>query len=133
MTYVDAILNKEKHAIDVVERINGQRVYTSWPSRYVVYWPSDKGKYLNIFGNRVDKFETNRSEEFQREIRMIDKQKQYESDINPIFRCFYDHYKDAPSPKLNIAFFDIETNFDPLRGFSRQKKRSMKLLPSVFI
>ena len=118
MTYVDAILNKEKNTIDVVERIKGQRIYTSWPSRYVVYWPSDKGKYTNIFGNRVDKFETTRSEEFQREIRMIDKEKQYESDINPIFRCFYDHYKDAPSPKLNVAFFDIETNFDPLRGFS---------------
>jgi DNA polymerase elongation subunit (family B) len=118
VTYVDAILEKDKNRIEVVERVNGQRVYTSWPSRYVVYFPSERGRYTSIFGQRMDKFETTRSEEFQRELRMIDKQKQYESDINPIFRCFYDHYKNAPSPKLNVAFFDIETNFDPLRGFS---------------
>ena len=48
MTYVDAVLNKDKNTIDVVERVNGKRVYTSWPSRYVVYFPSDRGKYTSI-------------------------------------------------------------------------------------
>ena len=118
VTYVDAILNKEKNTIDVVERIKGQRIYTSWPSRYVVYFPSERGRYTSIFGQRMDKFETTRSEEFQRELRIIPQDKRYESDINPIFRCIYDHYKNAPSPKLNILYFDIETDFSQDHGFS---------------
>lgn len=118
LTYVDAVLNKDRNTIDVVERVNGKRIYTSWPSRYVVYFPSDRGKYTSIFGTRLDKFETTRAEEFQRELRMIPREKQFESDINPIFRCFYDHYRQSPSPDLHVAFFDIETDFDPLKGFS---------------
>lgn len=118
MTYVDAILEKDKNRIEVVERVNGQRVYSSWPSRYVVYFPSERGRYTSIFGQRMDKFETTRSEEFQRELRIIPADKRYESDINPIFRCFYDHYKNAPSPKLNILYFDIETDFSQEHGFS---------------
>ena len=115
---MDAILVKEKNTIEVVERVNGQRVYNSYPSRYVMYYPSERGKYQSIFGDRLEKFETTRAEEFQRECRMIPREKQFESDINPIFRCFYDHYKNAPSPKLNVAYFDIETDFDPQLGFS---------------
>jgi DNA polymerase elongation subunit (family B) len=118
VTYVDAILEKDKNKIEVVERVNGKRLYTSWPSRYVTYFPSERGKYTSIFGEKMEKFETTRAEEFQRELRIIPKEKQYESDINPIFRCFYDHYKDAPSPKLNVAFFDIETSSHPELGFS---------------
>ena len=33
--------------------------------------------------------------------------------------------------KLNIAFFDIETDFDPDRGFA--DRRSMSLLHSVYL
>ena len=43
--------------------------------------------------------------------------KMYESDINPISTV---QVKIIPPkmPKLNIAFFDIETDFDPERGFA---------------
>lgn len=118
MTYVDAILNKDTNTVDVVERVNGQRVFKSWPSRYVVYFPSDRGKYTSIFGQKMDKYETTRAELFQRELKLIPREKQYESDINPIFRCFYDHYRDLPSPKLNVGFFDLEVDFCRERGFS---------------
>lgn len=118
MTYVDALLDKERNVIHVVERANGKRVFNSYPSRYVMYWPSERGKHTSIFGERLEKFETTRWEEFQRECRLIPKERQYESDINPIFRCFYDHYRNSPSPKLHVAFFDLETDFDPERGFS---------------
>jgi DNA polymerase elongation subunit (family B) len=118
MTYVDAYLNREKNQIDVVERVNGKRVYNRYPSRYVVYFPSAKGKYTSIFGDRLDKYETHKHEDFQRELRMLPKDKQFESDSNPIFRCFYDHYKNALPPKLNVAFFDLEVSFHKERGFS---------------
>ena len=43
----------------------------------------------------------------------------YEADINPIFRCLEENYKNVDAPRLNTAFFDIEVDFDPERGFSR--------------
>jgi DNA polymerase elongation subunit (family B) len=42
----------------------------------------------------------------------------YESDINPIFRCLEENYKDQDAPELYTAFFDIEVDFDKVRGFS---------------
>jgi DNA polymerase elongation subunit (family B) len=118
MTYVDAFWNKERNCIDVVERVNSRRVYQTWPTRFLVAWPSIKGTQKSIYDTPLDKFETNKWEEFQRELRQIPKEQQYEADMNPMFRCFYDHYKTAPAPDLHVAFFDIETDFDPDRGFS---------------
>jgi DNA polymerase elongation subunit (family B) len=118
MTYVDAFLNRDKNTVDVVERVNGRRVYNSYPSRYVTYFPSVKGKYTSIFGDKLDKYETTKHEDFQRELRMLPKDRQFESDINPIFRCFYDNYKDSPIPKLHVAFFDLEVDWHKDRGFS---------------
>lgn len=115
MTYVDAILEKDKHCIHVVERVNHKRVYNTYPSKYVMYFPSERGKYTSIYGERLDKFETNRWEEFQRECRLVPKTQQYESDSNPIFRCFYEHYKNTVSPQLHVAFFDIEVSFEKFK------------------
>jgi len=117
--YVDAFLEREKNQILVVERDkNGNRTYNTFPTKYVAYWPSPKGKNVNIYGQRCDKFQTNKLKEFQREVAMLPKANLHESDINPIFRCLYETYKNQPSPNLHIGFFDIEVDFDPLRGFS---------------
>jgi len=42
----------------------------------------------------------------------------FESDVNPIFQCLSENYLNQDAPKLNVAFFDIETDFDPERGFA---------------
>jgi len=119
MSYVDAIIDREKNTIFVAERLpDGRRVLTEHPTRYVVYWPSERGKYTSIHGTKLEKFQTNKDKEFKREVGVLPKGKLHESDINPIFRCLYDNYRDAPAPQLNVGFFDIETDFDPLRGFS---------------
>lgn len=122
MTYVDAFWNRERNAIDVVERVRGRRLFNSYPARFVVGYPSERGRHTSIFGTRLETFETNKHEEFQRELRMIPRDQQFESDINPIFRCFYDNYKNAPLPDLHIAYFDIETEFDPEKGFSNTEE-----------
>ena len=36
----------------------------------------------------------------------------YESDVNVIFKTFAENYDPNDAPKLNIAFFDIETDFN---------------------
>ena len=117
--YVDALIDKEKNTISVVERDQkGKRQYMQYPTKYMVCWPSNKGKVTSIYGKTCDRFQTNKVKEFQREVNMLSKNVLHEADINPIFRCLYDNYKKAPSPNLHIAFFDIEVDFDPDRGFS---------------
>jgi DNA polymerase elongation subunit (family B) len=117
--YVDAIIEREKNQILAVERDkNGKRLFVTHPTRYVAYWPSERGKYNSIFGTKLEKFQTSKEKEFKREIALLPKTKLHETDINPIFRCLYDNYRDAPSPELHVGFFDIEVDFDPLRGFS---------------
>ena len=42
----------------------------------------------------------------------------YESDVNVIFKTFAENYDPNDVPKLNIAFFDIETDFNKEMGFA---------------
>jgi hypothetical protein len=42
----------------------------------------------------------------------------WESDFKPVFRCLEENYSGVEPPKLHTAFFDIEANFDPERGFA---------------
>ena len=57
--------------------------------------------------------------EYHKELRMQSGKQIWESDINPVFRCLADNYQGATSPKLQTAFFDIEVDFDPARGYSK--------------
>jgi len=119
MSYVDAILDRDKDIIFIVERDEkANRVYQEHKAKYVVYYPDPKGKYRGVDGEPLTKFTTSKRAEFQKELRLINKKKTYESDINPVFRCLADHYLDIPPPKLHTCFFDIEVNFDPEYGFA---------------
>lgn len=119
MSYVDALFEKAKDTIHIVERIDGQRVYTDYPAEYVFYFNDPKGKYRTIYGNPVSRFSSRNSKEFQKELRIHSSGKIWESDINPVFRCLASNYTGSTPPKLHTAFFDIEVDFDPVRGYSR--------------
>lgn len=117
--YIDAFYEREKNKILVVERDKThKRRYMEYPTKYVAYWTGARGKVPNIFGELCDKFSTTRIKEFTREINMLPKDRLHETDINPIFRCLYENYKDVAPPPLHVGFFDIEVSFDPARGFS---------------
>lgn len=117
--YVDALLEREKNTILIVERDTaGRRQFREYATKYVIYWPSQRGKTPSIYGKLCEKFQTTKAKEFQKELNILSKNDLHEADINPIFRCLYDNYKNAPSPNLHVAFFDIEVDFDPNRGFS---------------
>jgi len=66
----------------------------------------------------VARFSTRNNKEFRKEMRIQSGKRLFESDINPIFRCLEENYKGQDAPRLNVAFFDIEVDFDPERGFS---------------
>ena len=118
MSYVDALFDRAKDKIYVVERNNGTREYQEYPANYVFYYDDLKGKFRTIYDTPVSRFSTRVGKEFQKEVRMHGGKKLWESDINPVFRCFADNYLGKPSPKLQTAFLDIEVNFDPQRGFA---------------
>jgi DNA polymerase elongation subunit (family B) len=119
MSYVDALFDREHDRIHVVERKNGVRIYQEFPANYVFYYDDPRGKFQNIYGNPVSRFSCRNNKEFRKEIRIQSGKQLYESDINPIFRCLEDNYKGQDGPKLQTAFFDIEVDFDPEKGFSR--------------
>lgn len=118
MSYVDARLNIDKDTISVVERVNGERKYTEFPTNYVFYYSDPRGKYRTVYGDTVNRFSTRKRKEFQKELKLHSNKKIFESDINPVFRLLSEHYKGVDSPKLHTVFFDIETDFDPEKGFA---------------
>ena len=118
MSYVDALFDREHDRIHVVERRNGVRQFKEYPANYIFYYDDPRGKFQSIYGTPVARFSTRNNKEFRKEVRIQSGKQLYESDINPIFRCLEENYKDQDAPELHTAFFDIEVAFDKDRGFS---------------
>jgi len=119
MSYIDAIIDRDTDRIRVVERVNGKRIFNEYPANYVFYYDDSRGKYRTIYDTPVTKFATKSSKEFRRELKSHEgSSRLWESDINPVFRCLSEKYLNVDAPKMNVAFVDIETDFDPKRGFS---------------
>ena len=119
MSYVDAIHSRDEDRIYVVERgSDGKRHYNEYPANYVLYYSDPKGKYRSIYGDPVSRFSTRKRTEFEKERRIHNNKKIFESDINVVFRCLSENYLKVDAPKLHTCFFDIEVDFDPEKGFS---------------
>jgi len=118
LSYIDALFDREHDRIHVVERRDGERRYQEYAANYVFYYDDPRGKFTSIYGTPVSRFSTRNNKEFRKEIRIQSGKPLYESDINPIFRCLEENYKGQDGPRLNVAFFDIEVDFDSDRGFS---------------
>jgi DNA polymerase elongation subunit (family B) len=112
------LFDREHDRIHVVERRNGERVYREYPANYIFYYDDPRGKFQSIYGTPVSRFSSRNNKEFRKEVRSQSGKQLYESDINPIFRCLEENYKDQDAPELHTAFFDIEVAFDKDRGFS---------------
>jgi len=116
--YIDAIIDREKERIHVVERRDGKRVYHDYPANYVFYYPNENGQFRTIWGEPCKRVSARSSKDFRKEMTAFKGLNLYESDINPIFRCLAEHYIGQDAPELHTAFFDIETDFDKVRGYS---------------
>jgi DNA polymerase elongation subunit (family B) len=117
--YVDALFDRDKDRIYVVERnTKGEREYKDFAAKYVFYYDDLKGKHRSIYGNPVSRIQCRTMRDFRKELKLNNTVRHYESDINPVFRCLEENYLGQNAPELNVAFFDIETDFDKERGFS---------------
>jgi DNA polymerase elongation subunit (family B) len=119
MSYIDALFDRDHDRIHIVGRRDGERYYEEYPATYIFYYDDPRGKFRSIFGNSVSRFSTRNNKEFRKEMAINKGKNLYEADINPIFRCLEENYKGIDAPRLHTAFFDIEVDFDPERGFSR--------------
>jgi len=119
LSYVDALYDRNADRIHIVERVAGERVYQEYPANYIFYYDDPRGKYRTVYGTPVSRFSSRSNKEYQKELRINSGKRLWESDINPVFRCLEENYLGAVSPKLQTAFFDIEVDFDPVRGFSK--------------
>jgi DNA polymerase elongation subunit (family B) len=119
MSYIDALFDREHDRIHIVGRRDGDRYYEEFPATYIFYYDDPRGKHTSLFGNPVARFSSRNNKEFRKELRIQSGKNLYEADINPVFRCLEENYKNVDAPQLQTAFFDIEVDFDPERGFSR--------------
>ena len=128
MSYVDSRWDREKDIIYVVERDPKKgRLYQEYPAKYMFYYPDQRGKYKSIYGENLNKVTARSWKEIVKEQRIHSSHKLYESDINPVFRCLEENYLNKDAPKLNVAFFDIEVDFDPERGYSTPEDAFMPI------
>ena len=119
MSYVDAWFDRENDVIRVVERNKkGEREFRDIPVRHTFYVKDPKGKHQSIYGDPVQRIVCKNTKELRKEQAINSGKQVFESDINPIFVTLSENYLNADAPKLNVAFFDIEVDFDPERGYA---------------
>lgn len=130
MSYVDAFYEKDRDLIRVVERdTDGIRHYREFPANYVFYYEDPNGSFKSMKGKPLARVKSKTHKEHHKNIAIFHQTKKlYESDINVTFRCLEDHYLNADAPKLNVAFFDIETSMCPERGYSSPAEAFMPII-----
>jgi DNA polymerase elongation subunit (family B) len=118
LSYVDALFDRDSDIIRVVERKDGKREYREYQAKYTFYYKDQRGKYKSVYGDPLSRIVCKNTKDFRKEVAINRDKQLFESDINPIFQCLSENYLNQDGPKMNIAFFDIETDFDPERGFA---------------
>jgi DNA polymerase elongation subunit (family B) len=118
MSYVDAYFDRDSDIIRVVERKDGKRHFQEYQAKYTFYYKDPKGKYKSVYGDPLSRIVCKNTKDFRKEVAINKGKDLFESDINPIFQCLSENYLNQDAPKLNIAFFDIETDFDPDKGYA---------------
>jgi DNA polymerase elongation subunit (family B) len=128
MSYVDAWFDRENDIIRVVERNKkGEREFRDIPVKHTFYVKDGKGKFQSIYGDPVSRIVCKNTKELRKEQAINSNKQVFESDINPIFVTLSEHYLNQDAPKLNVAFFDIEVDFDPDRGYSTPEDAFMPI------
>ena len=128
MSYVDAIWDRDNDRVRVVERDPKKgRIYIDYPAKYVFYYPDNRGKYKSIYGESLSKVSCKTFKEFIKEQKIHSGHRLFESDINASFRILEENYLGKDAPKLHVAFFDIEVDFDPERGYASPEDAFMPI------
>ncbi len=105
--------------IRVVERNKkGIREFKEYQAKYTFYYEDQRGKFQSIYGDPLSRIVCKTTKDFHKEMKINNGKKLYEADINPVVSCLSENYLNQDAPKLNVAFWDIEVDFDPERGYA---------------
>ena len=118
MSYVDAFYEQGKDVVTVVERVDGKRIIKEVKPEHNFYYGDPNGLHRSIFGDPVTEVKCNSLKDFKKNIGIAKHNGLYESDIRPVQKVLERDYLNIEPPKLQTAFFDIEVDFDPQRGYS---------------
>jgi DNA polymerase elongation subunit (family B) len=127
MSYVDAFYDKAKDLIRVVERVNGKRLLVDHKPEYNFYIADPRGSHRSIYGDPVSEVRCKNIKDFRKNVAINSQVKKYESDIKPLNKTIAKHYNGADTPKLQTAFWDIEVDFDPARGYASPEEAFMPI------
>jgi DNA polymerase elongation subunit (family B) len=127
MSYVDAFYDKAKDLIRVVERVNGKRLLVDHKPEYNFYIADPRGSHRSIYGDPVSEIRCKNIKDFRKNVAINSHVKKFESDIKPLNKTIAKHYNGADTPKLQTAFWDIEVDFDPERGYANPEEAFMPI------
>ena len=109
---------EEKEQVLVWER-NAEGKRHCFIHEYEPYFfvPSENGEYETLWGHKVEKLKFNFTSEarFAAELHHTT----FEADFSALDRILMDRYYNVAPPNLHIALLDIETDYDPVRPFSK--------------
>ena len=127
MSYVDAFYDKQKDLIRVVERVDGKRLLVDHKPEYNFYVADPRGSHTSIYGEKVQEIRCKNIKDFRKNVALNKHNKLFESDIKPVNKTIAKHYSEADPPVLQTAFFDIEVDFDPQRGYASPEDAFMPI------
>ena len=126
--YVDAYFDRNADIVRVVERTkDGKREFKEFPVRYTFYYEDSRGKFQSIYGKPLSRIVCKNTKDFHKEVKINSGKQLYEADINPVVACLSENYINQDAPKLNVAFWDIEVDFDPERGYASPEDAFMPI------
>ena len=127
MSYVDAYHDRQRDVVHVAERIDGKRVLVEHKPIYNFYILDPRGNQRSTHGEPVSEVRCRNGKDFKKNLGMYRHTKTFESDIKPLNKVLEKHYLNQDPPKLNVAFFDIEVDFDPERGYAQPEEAFMPI------
>lgn len=113
--------------VRVVERVDGKRILVDHRPEYTFYVADPGGKHRSIYGDVVSEVRSKNLKDFRKNVAISRGNKIFESDIKPVNKTIAKYYNNAEQPILQTAFFDIEVDFDPERGYSSTEDAFMPI------
>ena len=118
MSYINAI--KRNNDVLVWERVGGVRKLVMHDAPYYFYTKDEAGEYTSMFGDKLTRHDFNTGKEFNdgRARMSAFGSELFESDLPIELKVLSEKYYEATLPELHVTLFDIEVDYDLVRGYS---------------
>ncbi|EPE1232798.1 hypothetical protein ACSGOQ_006075, partial [Escherichia coli] len=120
--YIDAYMERKRTGdiLHVAERKNGKRILRQLDPVYEYYVECPTGEHKTIYGTNAKHLEFETQSQMNKSVEQHKNEglRIFESDCNITFKTLAREYMGKGSPDLNVAFFDIETDFHKKFGYA---------------